>query len=112
MSAVERIAALHSEAEDAISGAPDTGLLEELRVRYLGRKAELPQLLRSVASLEPSQRAVVGQRANAARRALEALIEARAAELREQSSSGGWPPTASMSRCPEIRRRRPDACTC
>jgi phenylalanyl-tRNA synthetase alpha chain len=81
VSAVERIAELRGEAEAAIGAAPDTGLLEELRVRYLGRKAELPQLLRSVASLEPSQRAAVGQSANAARRALEALIEARASGL-------------------------------
>jgi phenylalanyl-tRNA synthetase alpha chain len=81
VSAIERIASLRSEAEGAISTAADTGLLEELRVGYLGRKAELPQLLRSVASLEPSQRAAVGTLANAARRALEALIEARAAEL-------------------------------
>ena len=52
----DRIAELRSEAEGAIAAAPDTAALEELRVRYLGRKAELPQMLREVASLPPEQR--------------------------------------------------------
>jgi phenylalanyl-tRNA synthetase alpha chain len=55
--------------------------LEELRVRYLGRKAELPQMLREVASLPPEQRGTVGKAANQARQALEGQIEARAGEL-------------------------------
>ena len=55
--------------------------LEELRVRYLGRKAELPQMLRGVAELAPEERGAVGKAANEARQALEALIAARAAAL-------------------------------
>ena len=47
-------------------------------MRYLGRKAELPQMLRGVAELEPPQRGAVGKAANEARQALEALIEQRA----------------------------------
>ncbi len=77
----DRIAELRGEAEAAISGAPDTVALEELRVRYLGRKAELPQMLREVASLAPEERAAVGKAANQARQALEGLIEARSAAL-------------------------------
>ena len=48
---IERIAELRGEAEAAIAAAADSAALEELRVRYLGRKAELPQLLREVAEL-------------------------------------------------------------
>ncbi len=77
----DRIAELRSEAEGAVAAATDTAALEELRVRYLGRKAELPQMLREVASLPPEQRAAVGKAANEARQALDALIEARSAEL-------------------------------
>ncbi len=79
----ERIEQLRAEAEAAIAAAADTASLEELRVRYLGRKAELPRLLREVASLPPEERAAVGKAANQARQALESLIEARAAELAE-----------------------------
>jgi phenylalanyl-tRNA synthetase alpha chain len=77
----EQIDRLRDEASDAIAAAPDTAALEELRVRYLGRKAELPRLLREVASLPPEQRAAVGKSANQARQALEGLIEARGEEL-------------------------------
>ena len=52
-----------------------------MRVHYLGRKAELPNLLRGVAQLPPEERGVVGRAANEARKALEAAIAARTAEL-------------------------------
>jgi phenylalanyl-tRNA synthetase alpha chain len=78
---IERIAELRSQAEREIVAAASSEELQELRVRHLGRKARLPQLLREVAQLEPSQRAAVGKAANEARQALEALIEARAREL-------------------------------
>ena len=45
MSTVDRIEALRSEAADAVARAAGSDALEELRVRYLGRKAELPNLL-------------------------------------------------------------------
>jgi phenylalanyl-tRNA synthetase alpha chain len=78
---VDRIAELREEAEAAISGASSTAELEELRVRFLGRKAELPQLLRGVRDLPAQERGPVGKAANEARQALEAHLEARAAEL-------------------------------
>jgi phenylalanyl-tRNA synthetase alpha chain len=78
----ERIEQLRAEAEAEIASATTTGALEELRVRYLGRKAELPQMLRGVAELEPARRGEVGRAANEARQALEGLIEERAEQLR------------------------------
>jgi phenylalanyl-tRNA synthetase alpha chain len=77
----ERISELRAAGEAAIAEAPGTAELEEVRVRYLGRKAELPNLLRGVAQLPPEERGVVGRAANEARRALEDAIEARAAQL-------------------------------
>ena len=72
MSATDRIAQIQQEAGDAIGAAATTAALEEVRVRYLGRKAELPNLLRSVAQLPPEERAATGKAANQARQALEA----------------------------------------
>jgi phenylalanyl-tRNA synthetase alpha chain len=74
---IDRIHELQSEAESAIAAASSSAELEQLRVRYLGRKAELPQLLRGVAALEPAQRGAVGKAANQARQALETLIQTR-----------------------------------
>ena len=78
---VERIAQIRSEAEQTIAATDDTHALDEARVRFLGRKAELPNLLRAVASLAPEQRAAIGKAANEARHALEGQIEARVREL-------------------------------
>src|SRR3954449_7831194 len=82
MSAVDRIAEIRETAEREIGGAPDSDALEAARVKHLGRKAELPQLLRGVRDLPAQERGAVGKAANQARQALEALIETRAAELR------------------------------
>jgi phenylalanyl-tRNA synthetase alpha chain len=78
---IERIEELKRQAEREITTASTSEALEGLRVGYLGRKAELPQLLRGVAELEPAQRGEVGKAANQARQALEALIEEQAAQL-------------------------------
>ncbi len=77
----ERISELRAAGEAAIAEARGTEELEDVRVRFLGRKAELPNLLRGVAQLPPEQRGTVGRAANEARKALETAIEARAAEL-------------------------------
>jgi phenylalanyl-tRNA synthetase alpha chain len=73
--------ALRGEAEAAIAAASDASALEELRVRYLGRRSELTQVLRSIGQLPAEQRGPVGKHANDIRRALEALLERRGAAL-------------------------------
>ena len=78
---LDRIEQIHDAAVAEIESAGTAASLEELRVRHLGRKAELPNLLRGVAQLPPEERGAVGKRANEVRRALEALIEQRAADL-------------------------------
>jgi phenylalanyl-tRNA synthetase alpha chain len=72
---------LRADAEAAIGAAGSASELEELRVRYLGRKSQLTQALRSIGELPPEQRGPVGKEANEVRRALEGLVERRAAEL-------------------------------
>ncbi len=72
---------LVEEAKRAIRAAASLAELEDLRVRYLGRKSELSQLLRSIGSLPPERRAEVGKQANAARRELETLLDERGGEL-------------------------------
>src|SRR5246500_301772 len=77
----DRIAEIQREADAAIAGAATTEALEDVRVRYLGRKAELPNLLRNVAQLPPEERAATGKAANQARQALERAIEERGGQL-------------------------------
>jgi phenylalanyl-tRNA synthetase alpha chain len=75
------IDALRAEAEAAIGVASEPAGLEELRVRYLGRKADLTRILRGIGELPAAERGSVGQAANAARQALEAVLEPRRDEL-------------------------------
>jgi len=74
---IERIHELRAAGEAAIAQALDSAELEDVRVRFLGRKAELPNLLRGVAQLPPEQRGQVGRAANESRKALDAAIDAR-----------------------------------
>jgi phenylalanyl-tRNA synthetase alpha chain len=78
---LDRIEQIHDAAVAEIESAGTAASLEELRVKHLGRKAELPNLLRGVAQLPPEERGAVGKRANEVRRELEALIEQRGADL-------------------------------
>src|SRR3954447_10794039 len=78
---LERIAQLRADGEAAVAAASTTEELEHARVTHLGRKAELPNLLRGVAGLPAEQRGGVGKAANQARQAIEALIAARREDL-------------------------------
>jgi phenylalanyl-tRNA synthetase alpha chain len=77
----ERIEQIEQEAAEAIGKAASTGELEELRVRFLGRKAELTTILRGIAELPAEERGPVGKAGNLARQRLERLISSRAGEL-------------------------------
>jgi phenylalanyl-tRNA synthetase alpha chain len=86
---IDQIERIEQEAQAAIEAAPSSDALEQARIRYLGRKAELPNLLRTVSQLAPAERAAVGKAANQARQALEAAVERRfqalaAAELEQR----------------------------
>jgi phenylalanyl-tRNA synthetase alpha chain len=78
---IDQIQQLEREAQAAIGAADSTAAVEQARIRYLGRKAELPNLLRNVSQLAPDQRAAVGKAANQARQALEAAVQRRSEAL-------------------------------
>jgi phenylalanyl-tRNA synthetase alpha chain len=81
MTAIDQIATILEQAQAAIDAAKDTAALEEVRIKFLGRKAELPNLLRDVGQLAAEERGIVGKAANDARQQIERAIQAKAAEL-------------------------------
>src|SRR5215207_4220478 len=103
---IERIEQLRQEGEAAIAAATTSDALEQARVQFLGRKAELPNMLRGVAQLPPEQRGVVGKAANVARQARAAL------NWPAPSWSSGSRPIGSTSRCRARPCLRPAGCTC
>jgi phenylalanyl-tRNA synthetase alpha chain len=76
--ALDRLGELATEAQGAIAAAASTDELEQLRVRYLGRKAELPQALRAVRDRE------TGMALNALRQKLESAIADRHATIERE----------------------------
>ena len=72
---IDRIQEIQEAAAQAVDRAGSSEELERVRIEYLGRKAELPQLLRGVAQLPPEERGRVGKAANQARGAIEGLVE-------------------------------------
>lgn len=80
---------IREQAEAATASARDPEELEAVRVRYLGRKGELTQILRQMASLSPEERPVVGQRANEVKDRIETAISGRAAVLRAEILAAG-----------------------
>src|SRR5688572_7389050 len=80
---LDRAREILEQASPEISAATSSAAVEELRVRYLGRKAELPQMLRGVSELPAEERGPAGKALNEARRSVETAVEARADELEE-----------------------------
>lgn len=64
-------------AEAAVQGTDDDASLEQVRVRYLGRKGEVTALLKGLSKLTPEERPQAGAAINAAKRRLTALIAER-----------------------------------
>jgi len=109
------LAALEREATAAVAAATSLDEVDEARVRYLGRKAELPQALRAVRDRE------TGMALNALRQKLEAAIAERHAtiereeldrRLREETIDvtlpGEAPPRGHLHLITQIRREVED----
>lgn len=81
MAIVDELIALQGETLAAITQAPDSTALEQVRVGVLGKSGSLTGYLRSMGQLPQEDRAAVGKTANEVRVAVEAALEARKAEL-------------------------------
>ena len=81
MAVSERIERLRSEALAAVASSESSAALEDVRVRFLGRSAELTEIKKSIGSLSPDERREVGRSANLASREIESNLEARRAEM-------------------------------
>jgi phenylalanyl-tRNA synthetase alpha chain len=97
---MERIEALGAEGERALREAASAAELEAARVRYLGRKSDLTQVLRGLKDLAPEARAEVGARANATRVRLEAALAEAEARLAAQAPAAARDVTLPGRRAP------------
>ena len=71
----QKLEQIQQSAEAAISQAQSMDELEQIRVRFLGKKGELTSVLRGMGELSAEERPLVGKIANEVREAIESLLE-------------------------------------
>jgi phenylalanyl-tRNA synthetase alpha chain len=77
-----QLAAIKEEALQAIAAADTLEQLEQLRVSYLGKKAQLSQVLGGMGKLAPDDKRRIGALANVVKQSLQESLENKHTELR------------------------------
>ncbi len=77
----EQLAKIRAEALSAFEGVKDTAALDELRVKYLGKKGELTAVLKQMGRLSAEERPAMGQLANEVRAAVEGALDSASRKL-------------------------------
>ncbi|RKO67625.1 phenylalanine--tRNA ligase subunit alpha [Desulfofundulus salinus] len=78
----EQLHKMVAEAKEALARADSLEALEEIRIRYLGKKGELTRVLRGMNALPAEERPRIGQLANSIREVLENELAERTAEIK------------------------------
>ena len=78
----EKLKSIAETARQSFQSAKDMQELENLRVRFLGKKGELTAILKQMGGLSPEERPVIGQMANEIRAKIEAALSAKAEEIK------------------------------
>ncbi|SNX52823.1 phenylalanine--tRNA ligase subunit alpha [Thermoanaerobacterium sp. RBIITD] len=73
----ETLRKLFEDAKNELKSADNMKTLEELRIKYLGKKGELTKILRGMGSLSPEERPIVGKLSNEIRSEIENMLTSR-----------------------------------
>ena len=80
----EQLEQMKDEALRCIAQASGETALQEIRVRFLGRKGELTGLMKGLGTLSAEERPVVGQLVNTIKDEIESRLESALVSAREQ----------------------------
>src|SRR5262245_58929610 len=80
---MDSIEQLVSSAKSAFASAPTPAALENEKARFLGKAGSVTELLKGLGKLAAEEKKTQGARINAAKQSIEALLDARRAELAE-----------------------------
>ena len=83
----EKLLAIKETAFNEISASENSAALEEIRVKYLGKKGELTTILRGMGSLSPEERPIVGKLVNEAKSEVEEKLEEAVRKIREKEKN-------------------------
>ena len=82
----EKLKTIKAAAQNALAAADSENIIEELRVKYLGKKGELTAILKQMGSLSPEERPAMGQLVNEAKQELETLIAEKKEALKAKAT--------------------------
>ena len=77
----EKLEQIRSAVEDALKNAKAMDALENIRIKYMGKKGELTAVLKGMGKLTPEERPKIGALANEIRQKLEKEIDERKASI-------------------------------
>lgn len=78
----EQLQTISTAAEEAVKSCANESEIENLRVKYLGKKGELTAILKQMGSLSPEERPKMGALVNEAKQQLEELINVKRDQLK------------------------------
>jgi phenylalanyl-tRNA synthetase alpha chain len=86
---VAELEAIKGEALAMVESAANEADVEAVRIKYLGRKGLLPQIMKSLKDVAPEERAAVGQGANVLKNALNDALQTRLESFKQSDDAGG-----------------------
>ena len=84
MEIIEKLEEVRKKAEIEINNADSLQLLEELRIKYLGRKSEITSILKGLGSLPAEQRPLVGKVSNEVKAQIDQYLSERNEDLSDE----------------------------
>lgn len=80
----EKLKEIKEKALEELNNVKDSGAIEDIKVKYLGKKGELTTILRSMGNLSKEERPVVGKLVNDVKKILEEKIEDIVSNIKEK----------------------------
>lgn len=80
----EKLAKIKELAATAIGNAKDLGILDNIRVQYLGKKGQITDLMKHLKDLSAEQKPIFGQSINSLRDEIERSINSKREELKQK----------------------------
>ena len=77
----EQLSQIKKNVEEQLKNAQSIEALEEIRIKYLGKKGELTSILKGMGQLSSEERPVIGALANEVREFLSNEIDEKKAEI-------------------------------
>lgn len=82
----EKLSQIRLTAKEYIAGCENLSGIEDIRIRFLGKKGELTQVLRGMGALSADERPIVGALANEVRADIEAALEDKKSKLEKAAA--------------------------